>query len=332
LGVSVQYCAACTALVFPSPLGFLGVLLCGGLAVGESTLAGAAVGAAVGFGASTLGVGLLMVLMRDLRTRNDELNEARAELARLAVAQERQRFARDLHDLFGHTLSVITLKAELAGRLLPDSPHAAGREVAEVEQVARKALVEVRQAVSGYRQPTLEGELEGAQMALSAAGIEADVQRSQVAFDPEVEAVLAWTVREGATNVIRHSRASWCTLKITGSVGDAAAEVLDNGGGIAVEAPADVTVGHNGNGGHGLEGLTERAHGLRGKIEAGSRPEGGFRLAVTVPLARPVAEPVPGSVSESVVSSAPEPGTGAGRSTATRAGCRAVICVLVVRP
>lgn len=197
------YCAACAALIAPSPLGFFGVLVCAALGVGESLLAGATSGAAIGFGASTLGVGLLMVLMRDLHDRNDELTEARAELAQLAVAQERERFARDLHDLLGHTLSVIALKAELAGRLLPEHPNAAAAEVADVEQVARKALTDVRQAVSGYHQPTLDGELEGARMALSAAGIEADVQRATTALDPEVEAVLAWTVREGATNVIR---------------------------------------------------------------------------------------------------------------------------------
>ena len=111
--------------------------------------------------------------MRDLRNRNQELQEARAELALSAVARERERFARDLHDLLGHSLSVIALKAELAGRLLPERPEQAAREVGEVEDVARAALVEVRQAVSGYRRPTLEGELTGARMALSAAGIEA---------------------------------------------------------------------------------------------------------------------------------------------------------------
>ena len=148
-----------------------GLAVCCGLAAGCSLLGGADSGSAVGIVASTAGVGLLMVLVRDLRVRNDELLEARAELARMAVAEERERFARDLHDLLGHTLSVIALKAELAGRLLPRRPDDAGREISEVESVARGALSEVRQAVSGYRQPTLDGELEGARMALSAAGI-----------------------------------------------------------------------------------------------------------------------------------------------------------------
>src|SRR6202044_3692908 len=105
---------------------------------------------------------------------NDQLRAARAELAELAVAEERQRFARDLHDLLGHSLSVIALKAELAGRLLPDRADEAAGEGAELERVARSALGEVRQAVSGYHQPKLDRELAGARMALTAAGIEAD--------------------------------------------------------------------------------------------------------------------------------------------------------------
>lgn len=119
------------------------------LAAGGSSIAGADGGAALGFASSAAGVGLLMLLLRDLRVRNDELTKARAELARLAVAEERERFARDLHDLLGHTLSVIALKAELAERLLPERPGESAREIAEVEGVARTALSEVREAVSG---------------------------------------------------------------------------------------------------------------------------------------------------------------------------------------
>ncbi len=207
-GFLFTYCAACAALIAPARLGIFGVALCTVLAGGASALGGVAGGPVVGFVASSAGIGLLMLLLRDLRIRNYELTEARAELARLAVAKERERFARDLHDLLGHTLSVIALKAELAGRFLPGLPREAAAEIAEVEDVARTALSEVRDAVSGYHQPTLDGELAGARMALSAAGIEADVQHAEVSLEPEVEAVLAWAVREGATNVIRHSGAS----------------------------------------------------------------------------------------------------------------------------
>jgi two-component system sensor histidine kinase DesK len=294
-GFLFTYCAACAALVAPAGYSFAAVAAVSVLAVVTSLLGGASQGAAIGYGASSIGVGLLLVLMRDLRMRNQELTEARAELARAAVLRERERFARDLHDLLGQTLSVIALKAELAGRLLPDRPGDARTEVGEVEQVARQALQEVRLAVSGYRLPTLDGELAGARMALSAAGIEACVERESVTLDPEVEAVLAWAVREGATNVIRHSGARHCTVKVVAGLDGAEVEVLDDGQrstGVGDEALSAGTAvnGHGaehggGDGpGHGLAGLGERAETLRGHVAAGPIPGGGFRLAVTVPL------------------------------------------------
>jgi two-component system, NarL family, sensor histidine kinase DesK len=237
-GFLFTYCAACAALV--TAAGFWAVVACVVLAAVCSAAGGADGGTVIGFVASSAGVGMLMLVMRDLRVRNMELNEARAELAKMAVAEERERFARDLHDLLGHSLSVIALKAELAGRLLAGGPHDAANEVAELEQVARTALGEVREAVSGYHQPTLDGELAGARMALSAAGIEADVQQARVPLDPPVEAVLAWAVREGATNVIRHSGARHCTLKISASLTDASVEVIDDGHGARDATPGGV--------------------------------------------------------------------------------------------
>jgi two-component system, NarL family, sensor histidine kinase DesK len=274
------YFAACAAMIVPQSIGFLAVLACAGIQIAATEIAGAGIGTSLGFAASVVGVGLLLTLMRDLRTRNQELAHARAELAHAAVAAERERFARDLHDLLGHSLSVIAIKAELAGRLLPGSPERAAVEVGEVEGVARQALGEVRQAVSGYRQPTLAGELEGARVALSAAGIDASIDREPVSLDPEVEAVLAWTVREGATNVIRHSGASRCSLTVRTEDGDAGVEVLDDGIGTA-RAPDPA---QDGVGGNGLTGLRERAASLRGRIEAGTAPDGGYRLAVSVPV------------------------------------------------
>lgn len=353
-GFLFTYCAAVAAMATPQRIGFYAVLLCSALAGVTSAIGGADGGTVVGFSASSAGIGMLMLVMRDLRIRNLELGAARAELARLAVAEERERFARDLHDLLGHSLSVIALKAELAGRLLADAPADAAREVTELEQVARTALGEVREAVSGYHQPTLAGELAGARMALSAAGIEADVHESRAALDPPVEAVLAWAVREGATNVIRHSGASHCTLKITTSLTDAGVEVIDDGRGAVTngnsaglpsagvgaraangvagnagtpggagqgtghataignghatdagdvhatgagdvhatvagnEHPLASTagLGAGGSGGHGLAGLAERARLLNGWIEAGTLAGGGYRLAVTIPVAR----------------------------------------------
>jgi two-component system, NarL family, sensor histidine kinase DesK len=290
-GFLFTYCAGCAALL-PGSLAFASVVLSTVLAVGVSALGGAGGGTAISFGASTAGVGLLMMLLRDVRLRNIELSSARAELARLAVAEERERFSRDLHDLLGHSLSVIALKAELAGRMLPNRPHEAAGEIAELGQVARSALGEVRDAVSGYRQPTLDRELAGARMALSAAGIEAEVSKSSVALEPDVEAVLAWAVREGATNVIRHSGAHRCTLRVNASLTDAGVEVIDDGVGGALNGNgngvgAGAVAGHVADaGGHGLAGLAERARPLNGTIEAGGLAGGGYRLAVTVPVAR----------------------------------------------
>jgi two-component system sensor histidine kinase DesK len=273
-GFLFSYVAACVGLVMPSRLGLQAVVGCAAVAAACTLIDHRGGSAAAGYAASALGVGLLLVLMRDLQERNHELTEARAELARAAVSAERERFARDLHDLLGHSLSVIAIKAELAGRLLPDRHEEAAAEVADVEQVARQALREVRQAVSGYRRPTLDGELEGARIALSAAGIDAEIERSPVALAPEVEAVLAWAVREGATNVIRHSGARHCQVTVRAGLSDAAVEVVDDGGGS----------GGAGASGNGIAGLAERAQRLRGQIEAGRLPGGGgFRLAVSVP-------------------------------------------------
>ncbi len=282
-GFLFTYCAACTALIAPAPLGLAGVGVCVAFAAIASLIGGASAGTVVGFIASAAGIGLLMTLFRDLRLRNEELSEARAELARLAVAEERERFARDLHDLLGHTLSVIALKAELAGRLLPERPADAATEVADVESVARKALGEVREAVSGYRQPTLDGELEGARMALAAAGIDASVQRPAVSLDPATEAVLAWAVREGATNVIRHSGARHCELRLKAGLDGTTLEIVDDG----VGSPSSNGGSSSSGGGHGLAGLAERVQGVHGRVESGVRSGGGFRLAVQVPRAVP---------------------------------------------
>jgi two-component system sensor histidine kinase DesK len=275
-GFLFTYCAACGGLI-ATRFGMATVLACAGLAGVTSSVGGANGGQVIGWVAATLGIGMLLLVMRDLRIRNEQLGQARAELARMAVAEERERFARDLHDLLGHSLSVIALKAELARRLLPERPDQAAGEVTELEYVARGALSEVREAVSGYRRPTLDGELAGARMALAAAGIRADVVRQPTVLDPDIEGVLAWAVREGATNVIRHSRASHCKLTISSNLVDAGVEVLDDGAG-----PQSRQV--NGSPGNGLAGLAERARSLHGRLEAGARPDGGYRLAVTVPL------------------------------------------------
>jgi two-component system sensor histidine kinase DesK len=213
---------------------------------------------------------------RYLISVNAELVEARDELARSAVAEERLRFARDLHDLLGHSLSVISLKAQLARRRLPDDPEAAEAEVADIETVSRDALREVREAVSGYRKPALDAELQGARTALDAAGIETTIDRPAVELPAEVEAVLAWTVREAATNVIRHSGARHSTIRLVPALDQASVEIVDDGRGVN---------GSDG-GGTGLMGLQERLRQAGGRLEAGPREDGpGFRVRAIVPVA-----------------------------------------------
>jgi two-component system sensor histidine kinase DesK len=224
---------------------------------------------------------VVMVLRRSIAT-DRELREARAEIARLAVTTERLRIARDLHDLLGHSLSLIALKSELAGRLLQVAPERAAGEIHDVEQVARTTLEEVREAVSNYRQPTLASELHAASEMLSAAGITYLYQGAENALEAlpaALEAPLAWTVREGVTNVIRHSQARHCTIQITRDKHAVSLEVLDDGQG----APAD-TAQISGRGGNGLRGLKERVLAHGGRCEAGPRAEQGFCLAVWIPL------------------------------------------------
>src|SRR5713226_6196652 len=218
-------------------------------------------------------VGVAAVAGRLLVEANQQLSQARERIARLAVGEERLRFARDLHDLLGHSLSVIALKSELAGRLIKKTPGLAAHEVEDIEKVARDALREVREAVTGYRQPTLAAELAGAKEALRAAGIEWHVDQDHAPLPPAVEAVLAWTVREGVTNVMRHSQATRCAIRIAAKDGRATVEVVDDGRGGTLEP------------GSGLRGLRERVLERGGTLTAEPLPHEGFRLRVTLPLA-----------------------------------------------
>ncbi|HZU77016.1 MAG TPA: histidine kinase [Dehalococcoidia bacterium] len=224
------------------------------------------------------GIGLSVVLMSQAVRTVRDLRAARAEVARLAVAEERLRFARDLHDLLGHSLSLIALKCDLAKQLVPVAPERAASEIEDAEKVARAALHEVREAVAGYRQTSLASEVAGAREVLAAAGIALHYDGALTALPPAVEDVLAWTVREGITNVIRHSRARRCRIAVWRDGDQARIQITDDGigGRQAGAAPAA--------GGHGLAGLAERARALGGGCEAGARPEGGFHLMVWLPL------------------------------------------------
>ena len=226
---------------------------------------------------TVVSIGALMAAFGRVVRVNRELRATREELATLAVAEERLRIARDLHDLLGHSLSVIALKSELAGRLLEKDPSRAAGEIEEIQGVTREALAEVRGAVQGYRGLALAESLARARSALIAAGINCDLAGADVSLPADLDAVLAWAVREGTTNVIRHSHAHRCEIRIRSNGDSAALEIDDDG-------RAEATGDHHGS---GLQGLRERAQRVRGTLEAGARPEGGFRLRVTVPLPNP---------------------------------------------
>ncbi|WP_328997453.1 sensor histidine kinase [Kribbella sp. NBC_00709] len=203
--------------------------------------------------------------------RSLELTAARKEFAELAVQEERNRFARDLHDILGHSLTVITVKAELAGKLIEANPTRAAAEVADVESLARAALADVRAAVAGYRELSLAGELVSARTALQAAEVKADLPTTVDEVPEENRELFAWVVREGVTNVVRHSGAKRCTIRITATQ----IEVLDDGKGPTPGGGAS---------GHGLVGLRERADQAGASVQVGQAPGGGFRLAVKVGL------------------------------------------------
>ncbi len=226
------------------------------------------------------GLGLDMIGVVRMGRAIRELQAARRELARLAVIEERERLSRDLHDLLGQALSMIALKSELARQLVTEDPGRCARELSEIESVARQTLREVREAVAGYRQPDLRSELEGARQLLSAAGIEGEIDTIQEILPPAIDAALAWTVREGVTNVIRHSSAQRCRIHLTHEHGMIGAEVLSDGGRREhVEGLARP--------GLGLAGLRERVSVLGGHIEAGPLTLSGkehFRLCVELPL------------------------------------------------
>lgn len=210
-------------------------------------------------GLSVWGFALLMQRQRDqLRARDAE--------ARLAVVEERGRFARDLHDILGHSLTVITIKAELAGRMLELDAARARSEVADVERLAREALVDVRRAVEGYREISLAGELARARDALRSAGIDAHLPNAVDESPRDLEELFAWTVREGVTNVLRHSGARTCTITVT----SASITVADDGHGADVGRRS----------GNGMRGLRERAAQSGVVLVVESAPERGYRLTV----------------------------------------------------
>jgi two-component system, NarL family, sensor histidine kinase DesK len=197
---------------------------------------------------------------------NRALAEARSELARLAAENERTRIARDLHDLLGHSLTTITVKAGLARRLSTQDPAGAAREIAEVEELSRRALADVRSAVSRYRDVSVAGELATGKELLRAAGITAELPSAVDMVDAGHQELFGWALREGLTNVVRHSRATRCIVRLSRS----SVEIVDDG----VGAPSTA--------GNGLIGLRERAEAAGGQVNAGPVSPRGWRLQVSL--------------------------------------------------
>lgn len=242
---------------------------------------------------TVLGLAMTTLGLRRSRILVRRLQEAQGEVARLAAMEERLRIARDLHDLVGHSLSLIVVKSELAGRLAEINPSAAAVEITDVESVARQSLVEVREAVTGYRQRSLIEELDDARSALAAAEVDTVTRFPDTPLPEEAGRLLSWVVREGVTNVIRHAQAARCEITVLQDDQQASLEIVDDGLG-----PSDEH-----SDGNGLAGLSERVTAAGGVLESGARKDRrGFRLAVLVPASpRPPAEGTAGGRGEETV-------------------------------
>jgi two-component system sensor histidine kinase DesK len=220
------------------------------------------------------------------------LRDSQAQVEQLIRIAERERIARDLHDLLGHTLSVIALKAELAGKLLAASPERAAAEIRDVERITRDALREVRSAVAGYRSEGLPAELARARLALEAAGVRAEYLTMPLTLPPAAEAALALAVREAVTNLIRHAAAATCRITLERRGQSAVLEVADDGRGGAREGAGTGT---------GLAAMRDRLAGLGGQLEvrpAAGLGEGGRGtcLVVTLPIRAAISGPSPAAL------------------------------------
>lgn len=238
-----------------------------------------------------------------------ELREARAELARSAVGEERLRFARDLHDVLGHSLQAVALRAEVAERFADRDSARVRKELTEIQTMARDAVRDVREVVRGYRATSLRTELDGMSAVLRAAGIACDRPEVPAGLPADVHEPLGWVVREAATNILRHSSATWCRIEVTAADASGASgasdavggtrvrlEIVNDGasrragvsGGTSGHGPAgDGTAGRgpagDGTAGSGLAGLAERLAAAGGEFTAGTTGDGTFRLVAALP-------------------------------------------------
>jgi len=217
-------------------------------------------------------VGITTTRQAEERTTNAKLRLAHDEVERLAKVAERERIARDLHDVLGHTLSLIVLKSELASKLTDRDAGAAAAEIRDVEKIAREALGELREAVTGYRSAGIAAEIDRAKAVLETAGVAVDAQADEFRLPPTHEGVLALAIRESVTNVVRHADAHTVRLRLAERDGVARYEIADDGRGSNVLLE-----------GNGLAGMRERIEALGGTMQREGRD--GTRLVLTLPLA-----------------------------------------------
>jgi two-component system sensor histidine kinase DesK len=248
-------------------------------------------GSILGTTASIFAIGGFQVAFARQVEDGVRLRRARAELARLAVAEERLRISRDLHDVLGQRLAAAALKSELAARLAATDPERAEAEMIEVSKVAREALDEVRTTVAGYRDVSLETEVHTAVALLSAASVQTATSGVPVGLSPAVEEIASWVVREASTNVVRHAQADRCRILLGRSADRLTVEVGDDG--VASAGTVDVVAGSSGAvpgvagvagvvAGNGLAGLAERIRAAGGEFSAGP-VDGWFTVRATIP-------------------------------------------------
>jgi two-component system sensor histidine kinase DesK len=294
------YVAGAVGCALPASMAFRGVLCVVAAYLGCVLITHCSVDVAISVLLPVTVSGLMLIGFRRQTLLVVELSQTKETVARLAANEERLRLARDLHDLTGHSLSLITLKAELAHKVLDQIPPGAARdlvarEIADIERVSRQTLQDIREAVSGYRRPTLPVELATARTALRAAGIELDapvvLDCAHAELDADLEAVLAWCLREAVTNVIKHAGATTCAIRLRRAGPLVTLEVCDNGTGDNGTGVGGAGVGGAGDSagrGSGLHGMAERLAAVDGKLSVGptERGGGGFRLTATVNTAR----------------------------------------------
>lgn len=225
---------------------------------------------------STVVTGLVVYGLTRLAMLVVELHKARAEMAQMAVVRERLRFARDLHDLLGYSLSAVTLKSELAHRLVNKNPDQAKDELVEILGIARQALADVRMVSSSYRDLSIDDECRSARWVLAAADVEVRMTLCYRELPIAVSTVLATVLREGITNLLRHSKAEWCAVTVRQEPDAATIEIVNDG-----VRPVSVDSGSHGG---GLQNLSSRAAELGGELESERCDEDRFRLYATIPL------------------------------------------------